>query len=235
MALPKLNDVPKYTTRIPSTGKEITFRPFLVKEQKILLIALESKDQKAILQSIVDTIEHCVYENIDINSLATFDIEYIFTQIRSKSAGETSTVAIKCQSCEEFTEVVIPLDKIDIKVNRDAKLIQLTDQFTLSMRYPNYSHMVTVSELNTNTMTESLYEMAIVCLDTLMTEDEQINFSEEPREAIEEFLDNLLSEQFDKIIKFVTDLPKLQYDLDFECEHCNHENHQRLEGINDFF
>ena len=95
MALPQINTYPKYTSSVPSTGVQFTYRPFLVKEQKILLMALESRDEKAILQSVVDTIEACTYEDIEVSELATFDVEFLFTQIRAKSVGETTDVSIK--------------------------------------------------------------------------------------------------------------------------------------------
>ena len=138
MALPKINDVPKYTTTIPSNGKTIHYRPFLVKEQKVLLIALESQDQQNILRAMVDTLKACIDENVDFYNLATFDIEYLFTKIRSKSVGESSTISITCESCNEQTPVKVNLDDIKIDVPAKNKIIQLTDTAKLIMRYPSY-------------------------------------------------------------------------------------------------
>src|SRR5210317_1903295 len=113
MALPKLNDTPKYDIVIPSTKANVKFRPFLVKEQKVLLIAMESQDQTQILNAIVDTIRACAQSDINVAKLTAFDIEYLFTKIRSKSVGEKATVAIKCSECEHSNKVDVNLDKID--------------------------------------------------------------------------------------------------------------------------
>lgn len=235
MALPQINTSPKYNGIIPSTGIEYTYRPFLVKEQKVLLIALESRDEKAILQSVVDTIEACTYETINVNELATFDVEYMFTQIRSKSAGETTKVSIKCSECDEYTEVTVPLDKIEIEVPKGENNIQLTDEYTIKMRYPSYKHLATLTELESNTLTESMYEMIVACLDSLQTEEDNISFLDESRNDIDTFLNNLNGDQFDKLVKFVTDLPKMEHDIIFDCQSCNVNNKQVLQGIQDFF
>ena len=121
MALPKLNDVPKYEITIPSTDKKVYFRPFLVKEQKVLLIALESQDEKQILQAVVDTIKACIYEDIEIDKLAIFDLEYIFLQIRGKSVGETADLIMKCRECNHENKVKVDLEEIKIKKVPDKK------------------------------------------------------------------------------------------------------------------
>ena len=117
MALPKLNDAPKDEVIIPSTKQEIRFRPFLVKEQKILLMALETKDEKSVLSAITDTLTSCIIDDINISRLTSFDVEYLFTQIRAKSVGETANMIFKCTECEAENEVDLKLD--DIK-NRSA-------------------------------------------------------------------------------------------------------------------
>ena len=127
MALPKINELPSYELVIPSTQQKIEYRPFLVKEQKILMMALETQDEKTILKSIVDTINSCVATKIDSSSLATFDIEYIFTQIRGKSVGEKAKVNLKCGKCEKDTEVEIPLDQIKIDLSNVDKKIKLNE------------------------------------------------------------------------------------------------------------
>ena len=109
MALPKINEFPNYQLTIPSTKQKISYRPFLVKEQKVLLIAMESQNQSQMLNAIVNTIDACVTSDIEVSQLATFDVEYIFTQIRSKSAGESANIAVKCEECEEDTETLIKI------------------------------------------------------------------------------------------------------------------------------
>jgi len=236
MALPKLNDLPNYELVIPSTGNTVSYRPFLVKEQKVLLMALESQDEKQILRAMIDTIKSCINDPIKIESLATFDIEYIFTQLRSKSTGETSKVNLKCTECEEYTEVAINLDEIKIELNNDNELIELTDKYTLKMKYPQYSGLLLQTESNdADTLTNAIFKMIIMCLDELRTEEEIIKFSDEPREEIENFLEGLTTTQLDLIMNFVNNLPKLEHKVDFNCNACNHENSLTLQGLQDFF
>ena len=114
MALPKLNDTPKYSVKIPSTQKTVRFRPFLVKEEKVLLLAMESDDTKDIVLAILDTISACVADNIDVKKLTTYDVEYLFTQIRAKSVGETTSVSIECESCKEKNQVTVDINSIQV-------------------------------------------------------------------------------------------------------------------------
>ena len=132
MALPRLNDVPKYTLKIPSTKKEITYRPFLVKEQKVLLMALESQDDKQILQAVLDTIEACVLDKINATNLALFDLEYVFLKIRSVSVGEGAEVTIKCQKCENPVKTKIDLNSITFDKMPENR-IKINDKYTIQM------------------------------------------------------------------------------------------------------
>jgi hypothetical protein len=235
MALPIVNEVPKYPLIIPSTKQEIRYRPFLVKEQKILLIALESQDNKQILSSIVDTLSSCIDEDIDLSRLTTFDVEYMFTRIRSKSVGETSKIVIKCSECEADNEHVILLDEIKIEVPDKIKKIKLNDQYTLKLKYPMYSHM-TKGDLSENaSASETLYFLTLGCLDSLQSQDENFSFKDETQKDTEDFLDSLTTDQFNEIMEFVNNVPSLTHEVTFDCASCNHNNTYTLRGINDFF
>ena len=237
MALPKLNDVPKYELVIPSSGKKVSYRPFLVKEQKILLMALESQDDKQILRAITDTIKACMIDPISIDTLATFDVEYIFTQIRSKSAGETSTVNLKCEACDEPNELTINLEQIQINLDNQNKIIELTNEYTLVMKYPNYSLLLNSDEqvIDQDTLTETIFETIVMCMDELRTEDEIIKLKDESKKELENFLDGLNVQQLEKIMNFVNNLPRLEHDIEFDCTSCQHKNKTTLQGIQDFF
>ena len=236
MALPRINSLPKYKMTIPSSGKIYNYRPFLTKEQKVLLIALESRDEKQILSSITDTIEACV-EDIDMSKLTTFDVEYVFTQIRAKSVGERSHVGIKCIECDHTNAVSINIEEINIKVPDKKNFnIKLNDEYTLKMKFPNYIHMLNNDRLKSSkTATGMLIELIIGCLDSLVSENEQIKFSDEPIEEIEAFVDSLTSDHFNTVMEFINSIPKLRHKVDFVCESCNAENTRELVGINDFF
>mgnify|MGYP003646634579 CR=1 FL=1 len=233
MALPKINEHPNYELTIPSTKQKIKYRPFLVKEQKVLLIAMESQDQSQMLNAIVNTIDACVTEDIRTSALATFDVEYIFTQIRSKSAGESAKVAIKCAECEKDTEVSVEIDNIEVDTSIN-KEIKLNDDFTLNMRYPKWSSMIDI-DANQETLTDALYTLALCCLDTIASEEELINFDDESEEEKNTFLENLTGNQFKLVMDFVNNLPKLTKDIEFNCGSCDHANTVTLSGMNDFF
>ena len=234
MALPKL-DAPTYTLEVPSTGEKIKFRPFLVKEQKVLLIALESQDNKQILSSIVDTISSCIDEDIDLSSLTTFDVEYMFTRIRAKSVGETSKIIVKCSECEADNEHEVQLDQITVDVPDKIQNIQLNDKYTLKLKYPMYSHM-TKADLSENaSSSETLYHLTIGCLDSLQSEEENFSFKDETKKDTEDFLDSLTSDQFNMIMEFVNTVPSFSHDIKFTCTSCNQDNTYTLRGINDFF
>ena len=236
MALPKLNESPQYTMKIPSTGEEIKYRPFLVKEQKILLMAQESQDPKQIMTSLLTCIENCT-QGLDVSNLATFDTDYMFSQIRSKSVGESTALIGVCKECEHENTVSIKLDTIEVNVDsKTSKDIVLTPSITLRMKYPSYNDFVYADVLNEkNTATEILLNTIVACMDSIMTEDDNILVRDESKEEIEEFLNSLTSEQFDMIADFVRSIPKMHHREVYSCSNCGTENELVLEGLNDFF
>ena len=236
MALPKINSTPEYEVKIPSTGKTVKFRPFLVKEQKVLLIALESKDQKQVINSINSTIVSCVKDKIDLNSLTTYDTEYLFTQIRAKSVGEKTTVNINCKECNTPNEIEINFDDIKVAEGKSSeKIVKINDNYSIKLKYPTYQKLNSYTVHETATQTEQLIESVIACLDSLQSSDEIILFKDEPREEIQEFIDNLSASHLNEIIQFITNIPTLTYDVEFKCEHCSADNKITLKGLADFF
>ncbi len=234
MALPQINDIPKYELTIPSTQKTIRFRPFLVKEQKILLMALETQDQKQVLNAVLDTMRSCIIEDIRLSNLTTFDVEYIFTKIRTKAVGETSNINLICTECEEENQISIRLDDIDIEMPNIDMRIPLNDNYTLKFKYPTYKQVVD-SEMNFESATEQLYSTMIACLDTLLTEEEQIDFKDQPRKDVEDFLESLTGDQLQKIMNFVSAIPSLKHEGNFDCVGCGKTNEYKLKGLQDFF
>lgn len=233
MALPKLNDVPSYDMIIPSTGEQVTFRPFLVKEQKVLLMALEAQDTKQILRAITDTIKACVNDNINPNTLATFDLEYMFSQIRAKSVGETSEVLLACGQCDHENKVTVNISDIKVDVTGIEKNIKLNDQYTIQMRYPRYDLLA--DENAENNAAENMIKMIIGCLDKLLTNDEIISFDDETEEEVKTFVDNLTATQLQAVMEFINSIPAVQHKVDFDCEECGTNNEITLKGIADFF
>ena len=236
MALPKLNEVPSYEIKVPSSGQKVTYRPFLVKEQKNLLIALESQERSQMMRSIVKTIEACVEENIK-NDLTIFDVDFMFTKIRSKSVGETATLSLECEECEHRSDVSIELEKIklDGKVVKN-KVIPLTNDISVKMRYPTYQDFMNNEKIFENeSFTETLLEMVMTCMDSIMTDEERICVKDEPKEEIIDFVESMSSEQFERITEFVNKIPAITQKADFTCPNCGHKNGLELKGIDDFF
>ena len=237
MALPVINEVPSYKITIPSTKKELKFRPFLVKEQKILLMALESQDVEEMIDAMQNTIKSCCLEDINVESLSTFDSEYIFTKIRAKSVGETTDVGIYCDACEHVNEVTVNLDKVEVNIPDDNLEIKLNDQFVLKMKYPTYRSMgkIISNTDNGSSAAQDIFNTAVASFDKLFTDDEVIDMNEEPEEERIKFLDNLNPDQFKLVTEFAINMPQLVHDVKFTCEKCKKENEQQIQGIQSFF
>lgn len=233
MALPQLNTSPSYSTKVPSTGETIHYRPYLVKEEKVLMIAFETGDQKQALRAIVDTLKACIVEEVDLVNLCTFDIEYLFTQIRSKSVGETADITLPCSECESRTEVNISLQDINIDVGSTENVIELTDNISIEMRYPAYRQVMNLDVENSNE-TELGFTMLSSCITAILTEEERVDTSEVPQKEVMAFIEQMTTDQFKKVSEFLQNIPTLNQEVRFTCSSCGHENQTRLKGINDF-
>lgn len=236
MALPIINDKPKYEMVIPSTKKKVRFRPFLVKEQKVLLLAFESKDKRGIVRAILDTIESCIEEKIDVYKLATFDVDYAFSQIRAKSVGEVVHLNIDCSKCEVKNEASLNLDKIEVDVKKQNMIVKLTDTISLKFKYPDYNYFINDNKFFTNESDiDSVLDIIISCLDSIQTNDENLSIADEPREEVQRFIESLTADQFEKVKDFINTIPKLTHQIKFKCINCGEENTRIVEGLEDFF
>jgi phage FluMu protein Com len=235
MALPKLNDNPSYRVTVPSTGQETSFRPFLVKEQKALLIAYETQDKKDMIRAVLRTIEACVEEPLKGN-LTTFDVDYLFTKIRAKSVGETADIQVKCSKCEAVNEVSVELDEVVMSGEVSENVIALNDDVSIEMRYPTYEQfMDSQTLLEDGSPTETLMDLLVVCMDSVLTEEERIDMSGETRESINEFLESMTADQFERVTTFVSNMPTVSQDIVFKCTSCKTKNTRTLKGMDDFF
>ena len=238
MALPQLkNDVPKYEMTVPSTGEVVKYRPFLVKEQKVLLVAFESKDSKQILNSMLDSISSCV-PNIKLDSLATFDVDYMFTQVRSKSVGETSTILHACKNCNEENEVKVRLDQIKVNIPENWKKtteIEISKDITVELKFPTYKDISYLNIDDNASDAELLMDTVAACMKAVKTEDEYILVKDEPKEEVEKFINSLTNKQLEKITNFASNAPKLSHTQNYECKKCKTENKIELSGLQDFF
>ena len=233
MALPKLN-TPKYTMTIPSTGFEVEYRPYLVREEKLLMIAMESEDEKQMIGAVKDIIQACTFDKVDIQNLSTFDVEYMFIKLRSESVGENSEIIVKCKDCEHSNKYKANLDT-DVKVSQGQdKKIQLTDDTGVIMKYVSMTDYMDVASSEKSTV-EKLFDLMAKGIDSVYSGDEVFDAAEQTHDELVEFLESLNSEQYMKIRSFIENSPQAYADVHFNCESCGSENEFEMKGLKNFF
>lgn len=237
MALP-LSNTPIYNLTIPSTEKIVRYRPFLVKEEKALLVAQQSEDAVVMLDTLKNIIKSCVKDEIDVDSLATFDLEYIFTQLRAKSVGEVVELIFSCDTCtDDKARVKIAFDLTKLKVVKDPthnKNIQLFNDVGVIMKYPSIELINKLQGVVDNNV-DQIFEVVIDCIDSIYTGEEIFHAREQTKAELMEFLENLTSDQFAKIQKFFETMPKIRQEVEYACPVCGKQHSKYLEGINSFF
>lgn len=238
MPLPKIA-TPTYELELPSTGQTIKYRPFLVKEEKLLVIALESEDTKQITTAIKTVIKNCIEtKNIKVESLPTFDIEYLFLNIRGKSVGEEIEVNIICPDDEETSvPIKINLDDIRVQTNEDhSNKIKLDDSLVMQMKYPSLDQFIKNNfDLSSNNAMEQSFELVASCIDKIYNEDEVWVSSDVTKKEMLEFLDQMNTSQFKQIEKFFETMPKLSHTLKVINPRTEVESEVVLEGLSSFF
>jgi len=239
MPLPKIS-TPTYSLVLPSTEKEINYRPFLVKEEKLLVLALESEDTKQITNAIKAVIKACVLtKGIKVENLPTFDIEFLFLNIRGKSVGEDLEVNIICPDDEE-TQVPVTIELDDIKVQKTeghTNQIKLDSSIMLEMKYPSLNEFIKSNfdmEEGKNQMDQS-FELIAQCIDKVYTEDEVWSTSDCTKKEMNEFLESMNSAQFKQIEQFFTTMPKLSHTITVKNPNTKVESDVVLEGLASFF
>lgn len=236
MALPKIA-TPQYTLKLPSTGKQVKYRPFLVKEEKLLLMAMESEDEKQTIATIKSIISDCTDVKGMIDDLPTFDIEYLFLKIRAKSVGESSKVLITCPDDNE-TDVAVDIDLSAVEVVTDPqhnKKIELTDSVGIVMKYPSLDTFVKMNITGTGNEIDQVFDLAADCIDNIYDENQVYDGKDTSRKEKVEFLEQLNSEQFQKVQKFFETMPKLQKKIMVSNPKTGVESEVTLEGLASFF
>ena len=237
MPLPKIN-TPTYELTLPSNGKKIKYRPFLVREEKILIMALETEDQKQITAAIIQILTACIMtRGVKLNELATFDIEYLFLNVRSKSVGETISLNLICPD-DEKTSVEVSIDLDSIKVKKDkshTNTIKLDDNLSLKLKYPSMKQFI---ESNFEAGVESVsntMDVVISSIDMIYNEEESWNASESTKKELEDFIDQLNTKQFKLIENFFDTMPKLSHKIKVKNPKTDVESTVLLEGLAAFF
>lgn len=237
MALP-IGTTPLYNLTIPSSGKQVKYRPFLVKEEKALLIAQQSEDAKVMIDTLKDVIRGCIKGDIDTESLATFDLEYIFAQIRAKSVGENVELIFMCDTCNDpNAKVKLTFDLTKLQVSKDPEHtnnIVLYDGTGIIMKYPGIDTINRIQSMDPNNI-EQLFGVVVDCIESIYSGEEVYYAREQSKEELKEFIENLTTEQFARVQRFFETMPKIRQDVEFDCPVCGAHHKRYLEGINSFF
>ena len=240
MPLPKIN-TPTFELVLPSTAKKIKYRPFLVREEKILVMAMESDDMKQITSAIIDILNNCILtRGIKVEKLSTFDIEYLFLNVRSKSVGETVEVNVTCPDDGE-TQVQMEIDIDSIKVKKDknhTNIVKLDDNLSMKLKYPSMNEFIEnnfdASDTSRSEVSQSL-DMITSCIDMIYNEEESWSSTDSTKKELIEFIEQLNTKQFKEVEKFFVTMPKLSHKFKVKNPKTEVESEVVLEGLASFF
>jgi hypothetical protein len=247
MGLPTIT-VPQYTLTVPSTGKEIKYRPFLVKEEKILMLAMESDDPNDMISATQDIINSCTFGDYDAINSPVFDIEYIFLQLRGKAKGEVIDLKYKCPKCEGEIPLNVDVNSIKVSKSEDHTLdIKLSDDLGVMMRYPNIAMQTNFGKLaEEKGNVEGMFESITECIDFIYDKESTYPAKDHSKKELLAFVESLTEDYFLKISKFFETLPTLKHTTKLHCKNkvkskskepkvCNHKEDIVLEGLASFF
>jgi len=245
MALPKINETLKFSMTIPSTGQRVKYRPYLVKEEKLLLQAFESKDIQMCLSAMSETLGACIEDkaNVEVEKLATFDIEYMFTQIRAKSVGETSDILISCSQpvkgsdevCGEQNEYVLDLETLTVDSPSGSNVVVITPEISVEMKFPTYETMINEGTSSKDDTSQNAMQLMADCISAVLTQEERIDTKTESKKDMEDFVGNMTAHQLKGMTEFLENMPALKHNAEFKCKKCGQNNSVLLKGLSDFF
>ena len=230
MPLPVLETI-KYETVVPSTKKKIEFRPFLVKEEKILLLAQEADDEVQIVNAVKEIIDVCTFNKLVIPELAVYDLEFLFLQIRSKSVGEDVEFNIQCKECETQNEQRIDLSTVKVVYPKEKQItkLELSDTIGITLRSPSVDDILGIKNSN------DVVEIMALCIETVYDADKVFDRKDLTKKELAEFVESFSHDHMQKIDGFMSNQPTLKHTLKFKCTKCGADNEQNFEGLQDFF
>jgi hypothetical protein len=231
MGLPKVA-TPKYSLNLPSNNKKISYRPFLVKEEKVMMMAAESGNEKDIMNAVKNVISDCIDTKLDVDDLPMFDIEYLFLNLRTKSVGESATIKIACSDseCGFNNEVDVNLSEIDVvKSDKHAEKVKIDDEIGIVLKYPTMANIAGVD------VEKDPFKVITACIDYIYDSKQQYKASEYKEDELTEFIESLSQEQFKSIQTFFETMPKIKKDVEFKCVKCGKDNKTVVDKVQDFF
>ena len=224
---------PTYELKLISIEEPVEYRPFLVKEEKILLTAMEDNDPNEIIRAVKQILINCTITEVDVENLPTFDMEYLFLNIRSKSIGETSDIIITCTDCEENIPLTIELDDIHPTMDEShTPRIKLNDDLTIEMKYPT---MENITEFSQGTSSEQTFKMIEESIFAIYDSENVYYLEDFPKSERENFINSLTQDQFLSIADFFNTMPTLTKDIEYECKKCDELKSITLSGLQSFF
>ena len=236
MALPIL-ETASYELTLPSTDVKVKFRPFKVAEEKVLLQALESQEQKQIVEALKNIVSVCTFGNLNVDELPTFDLEYVFLQIRSKSVGEVANLKILCPDDKKtYADVDVDLTKVDVQVDDEhTNKIQVNDQVSLLMKYPTINSVEPTKDYTKGAKTKDLFDIISNSIYQIQEGDKTHMAVDYSKEEMDKFVESLDSKSFKSIQRFYDTMPKLRHELEVENPKTKVKSKITLEGLSDFF
>lgn len=236
MALPKVG-YPTYELELPSNGKTVKYRPFIVKEEKVLLLALESEDEKEVKQAVKDLIKNCVLSRIKVEELPSFDLEYLFMRIRAAAVGEVITMNVTCRDDNKTqVEKRININEIEVfKTEGHTNKIMLTDTMGIIMKYPSMDRFIETEFLDKSVKTEEVFEFIAESIDQIFDAEEVWDSSTTSKKEMVEWVETLTAKQFEEIQKFYETMPKLQHKFTVKNPNTDEESEYTIEGLQNFF
>ena len=242
--LPKI-DVPIYETQLISNGQTVRYRPFLVKEQKLFLMASESEDPKETINAIKQVLTNCILDDLDIDNLATFDIEYMFLQLRARSVGEVVNLKFNCnnniinkngeeQKCGNLVTIDLNvLDVLPTKNEQHSNKIEVGNNIGIVMKYPTFNSIDNF-DMDTQDL-DKILDIIVSCVDYIYDADQVYYAKDATKKELMEFIENLKQTDLEKLSKFFDTLPKLKKEIHFGCSKCGYKEDIMLEGVQSFF
>lgn len=250
MPLPKI-DLPIFELKLVSLAKPVRFRPFLVKEEKLLLMALQSQDDTEIYKTIKQIINNCLVDDLDIEKLPIFDIEYLFLNLRSRSIGENIETYFLCRNvvetrkeddgteteieCKHMMPVTVNILDIKPPIAELSPKVQITDKIGIVLKFPTLKSFKPITDMATAEGNEKAFEMIYECTDYVYDENGMYYAHESSKEEFYSFLESLTQEQYDRVLGFFENLPEIKYTMKHKCQKCNYDHDLVMEGLTDFF